>query len=165
MNHELLYLYLMKEYFIRLFEYDRYANQIILDTIIKADSPEKPVKFMAHLLAAQQVWIHRCKGLPPFTGVLWPDWPADSLAAMIAENAEQWITYLSGLEPGDFEKTISYQDTRGNSWENKLTDILAHAINHGTHHRAQAGQHLIMAGVENLPVTDYIFFIRAMNYT
>ena len=53
----------MKDHFIRLFEYDRYANQIILDTIIKADNPEKPVKFMAHLLAAQQVWLNRAKGL------------------------------------------------------------------------------------------------------
>ena len=38
------YLYAMKEYFIRLFEYDRYANQIILDTIIKANTPRKTGK-------------------------------------------------------------------------------------------------------------------------
>src|ERR1700753_872977 len=112
----------MKEYFIRLFEYDRYANQIILDTIIKANSPEKPVKLMAHLLAAQEVWLHRVKGLPAYAGVLWPDWPADALGEMIIENAEQWIAYLSELTPGDFEKRINYQDTRGNEWENKLTD-------------------------------------------
>ncbi len=154
----------MKEYFIRLFEYDRYANQIMLDTIIKANNPEKPVKFMAHLLAAQQVWLKRAKGLPGVVGALWPDWPADSLAPIIAENGQQWIDYLSELNPEDFEKTISYQDTRGNHWQNKLTDILAQLTNHGTHHRAQAGQHLILAGVEQLPVTDYIFFIRAMNF-
>ena len=155
----------MKDYFIRLFEYDRYANQIILDTIIKADNPEKPVKFMAHLLAAQQVWLNRCKRYARCSRALWPEWPADTLGAIIAENGQQWIGYLSELTPEDFEKQISYQDTRGNNWENKLTDILTQLINHGTHHRAQAGQHLIMAGVEQLPPTDYILFIRAMNYT
>ena len=165
MNHELSYLYRMKDYFIRLFEYDRYANQIILDTIIKANNPEKPVKFMAHLLAAQQVWLERVKGSPGVVRALWPDWPADTLSAIITENAAQWIAYLSTLEPKDFDNKISYQDMRGNNWENTLTDILMQLINHGTHHRAQAGQHLILAGVEQLPVTDYIFFIRAMNYT
>jgi len=163
MNYE-LYICFMKEYFIRLFEYDRYANQIILDTIIKANNPEKPVKFMAHLLAAQQVWLNRAKGLPGVVRALWPEWPADTLGAIIAENGQQWIDYLSELNPEDFEKPISYQDMRGNNWENKLTDILTQLTNHGTHHRAQAGQHLILAGVEQLPVTDYIFFIRAMNY-
>jgi uncharacterized damage-inducible protein DinB len=155
----------MKEYFIRLFEYDRYANQIILDTIIKADNPEKPVKFMAHVLAAQQVWLNRVKSLPASGGGVWPDWPADALGEMIIENAAQWIDFLSAQGPEDFEKTVIYKNFKGETWENKLTDILGHVINHGTHHRAQAGQHLIMAGVEKLPVTDYIFFIRAMNYT
>ncbi|HZY38856.1 MAG TPA: DinB family protein [Mucilaginibacter sp.] len=154
----------MKDYFIRLFEYDRYASQIILDTIVKINNPEKPVKLMAHMLAAQQVWINRCKGLPAAAVILWPDWPADTLGDTINENSRQWIDFLSAQQAEGFEKVIRYKDTKGNEWENKLTDILAHVINHGTHHRAQAGQHLIMAGVEQLPITDYIFFIRAMNH-
>ena len=155
----------MKEYFIRLFEYDIYANQIILETIIKVNNPEKPVKLMAHLLAAQQVWLNRVKGMPAFTGVLWPDWPADALGDIITENGRQWIDQLSQMAPEDFDKKITYKDTRGNEWENKVSDVITQVTNHGTHHRAQAGQHLIVAGVEQLPITDYIFFIRAMNYT
>jgi uncharacterized damage-inducible protein DinB len=154
----------MKEYFIRLFEYDRYANQIILETIRKVNDPEKPVKLMAHLLSAQQVWLSRCKSLPLTGVVLWPDWPADTLAAVIAENGSQWVEHLKTLEPQAFEAPINYQDTKGNSYENKLSDILAHAINHGTHHRAQAGQHLIVAGVEQLPPADYIVYLRALHY-
>jgi len=165
MNHEPSYLYRMKDHFIRLFEYDRYVGQIMLETMVKADNPEKSVKLMAHMMAAQQVWINRCKGLPAFAGVLWPDWPADALGPMIDENAQQWIDFLSAQNPEDFDRVISYKDTRGNEWENKLTDIVMQVINHGTHHRAQIGQLLILAGVEKLPVTDYIFFIRAMNYT
>ncbi|MDB5154777.1 MAG: hypothetical protein JWR54_3528, partial [Mucilaginibacter sp.] len=54
---------------------------------------------------------------------------------------------------------ISYKNLKGDDFENKLSDVLAHLINHGTHHRAQVGQHLKLAGVE-LPNTDYIFYIR-----
>ncbi|MDB5132678.1 MAG: hypothetical protein JWR02_2427, partial [Mucilaginibacter sp.] len=68
----------MKDYFIRLFNYDRHANLLISDIILKAQRPEKTVKLMAHTLAAQQIWLARCKELPPPGIVLWPDWPADT---------------------------------------------------------------------------------------
>jgi uncharacterized damage-inducible protein DinB len=152
----------MKDYFTRLFKYDHYANGLMLDTIIKAGGPQKPVQLMAHLLAAQQIWINRCKGLPAIGSVLWPDWPADTLAAIVTENNKQWQTYLDGLQLEDFEKVISYKNLKGEDFENKLTDILSHVINHGTHHRAQAGQHLKAAGVE-LPMMDYIFYVRQSN--
>jgi uncharacterized damage-inducible protein DinB len=171
MNHELLhnpsphhYLYFMKDYLIRLFEYDRYANLVILETIIKAGHPEKPVKLMAHLLAAQQVWLNRCKGLPATGGALWPDWPAETLEAVMLQNTGDWLAYLNDIQPADLEKPVSYKNSKGESFQNKLIDVLGHLINHGTHHRAQAGQHLILAGVEHLPNTDYIFFIRALNH-
>lgn len=150
----------MKTYFTQLFNYDRYANELILQTIIKANNPEKPVKLMAHLLAAQQIWFNRCKGLPATGGALWPDWRADTFAGLIAENSTAWVNYLDELQPGDFDILINYKTLKGDSFQNKLSDILAHVINHGTHHRAQAGQHLIAAGIESLPITDYIFYLR-----
>ena len=149
----------MKDYFIRLFNYDKYSNLLMTEMIVNAGGPERPVQLIAHLLAAQQVWLTRCKG-EPFTGILWPEWKADALEQAIHDNHRGWINFLDYLSPDDFDKIISYRNFKGDSWENKLTDILAHVINHGTHHRAQAGQHLILAGVETLPITDYIFYIR-----
>ena len=154
----------MKEYFIRLFEYDRYANHIILETIIKANNPDKPVKLVAHLLAAQQVWLKRCQGVPAIAGPLWPDWPVDTLAGIIDTNSSQWIEFLHGLQAADLEKFITSKTSRGDTFQDKMIDALAHVIIHGTHHRAQAGQHLIAAGIESLPNTDYIFYIRALNH-
>jgi len=150
----------MKDYFINLLKYDRFANDLIAETIIKANNPEKPVKLMAHLLAAQQVWLNRCLGLPQTVSTVWPDWQADTFADIIAVNSTGWLNYVEGLNPADFDSLISYKTLKGDSYENKLSDILTHLINHGTHHRAQAGQHLIAAGIEPLPMTDYIFFIR-----
>jgi uncharacterized damage-inducible protein DinB len=150
----------MRDYFIRLFEYDRFANELILDIIGKANNPEKPVKLMAHLFAAQWVWLSRCQSGPPFTGALWPEGEPDTFAATSAQNSAAWLNYLEGLHDNDFERIITYKSLRGDPFENKLNDLLAHVINHGTHHRAQAGQHLITAGIEQLPGTDYIMFLR-----
>ena len=153
----------MKEYFIRLFNYDKHTNLLITQAIIEAGSPEKPVQLMSHLLTAQQVWLTRCKGEPPIGTALWPDCKANALEQTINDNHRGWINFLEYLSPDDFYQIISYRNFKGDSWESKLSDILAHVINHGTHHRAQAGQHLILAGVESLPVTDYIFYIRELN--
>jgi uncharacterized damage-inducible protein DinB len=150
----------MKAYFIRLFNYDRFANQLILETIIQAGNPEKPLQLMAHLLAAQQIWLNRCKGEPVIGVALWPDWKVDILERMINDNHRAWINFLDYLDPDDFINRIYYKSLKGEAFENQLSDILAHVINHGTHHRAQAGQLLKLAGVENLPATDYIFYLR-----
>jgi uncharacterized damage-inducible protein DinB len=133
---------------------------LILDTINKAGDAEKPIKLVAHALAAQQIWLNRCKGLPSPNVVLWPDWPAGTFANIIDKNHQEWIEYLNNLAPADFDNPISYKTLKGDGFENKLCDILAHVINHGTHHRAQAGQHLLIAGADKLPMTDYIFYLR-----
>jgi len=151
----------MNDYFLNLFNYDQFANGVILNCIFEAGEPEKPVQLMAHLLAAQQVWLNRCKGLPPASNVLWPDWKADTFEKLINDNHKGWVEYVSNLQPQDFNKIIAYKNTKGEDFENELADILAHVINHGTHHRAQAGQQLKLAGLENLPLTDYILYVRS----
>jgi len=150
----------MKNYFIQLFDYDQYANHLILKAIADADSPKKPVELMAHLLGAQQVWLGRCKGEPAISGGIWPNWPAEQIDQTIDANHLAFVSYINGLNAADFNQPIYYKNSAGTAFENKLVDILAHVINHGTHHRAQIGQLLKFAGAEQLPATDYILYIR-----
>jgi len=152
----------MKAYFIQLFNYDCYANLRIANTILQNGNNEKAVQLMAHMLAAQQIWLNRCKDLPAIGAVLWPDWHAETFEQLINDNHRAWINFLDYLDPIDFDKIIGYKSFKGDSFENKLSDILAHVINHGTHHRAQAGQQLKLAGVD-LPNTDLILYIRELN--
>ena len=150
----------MKSYFLKLFKYDHFANNIILKSVIESDQPQRALELMAHLLAAQQIWLNRCKNLPVAGIDLWPDWTTDSFAETINENHNNWISFINELNPGEFHKIISYNNSKGDSYENLLEDILAHVINHGTHHRAQIGQQLKLAGLQQLPNTDYIFYMR-----
>lgn len=153
----------MRTYFTRLLQYDHHTNLQITDLILKAGNPEKPVQLMAHMLAAQQIWLSRCKGEPAIGGALWPDWPAETLNGIIENNYEGWTNFLNSPGADDFNRMVSYKNLKGENFENTLSDIMAHLINHGTHHRAQAGQHLLLAGAEKLPVTDYIFYIRELH--
>ena len=151
----------MKAYFIQLFNYDRYANLRILETIRNAGNITEPIKIIAHLLAAQQIWLNRCKKEPAIGGALWPDWSVNTFEQTINNNHQNWINFLEGLNDEGFNQLVSYKNSKGESFENKLSDILAHVINHGTHHRAHAGQHLKLTRIE-LPNTDYIAYIRGL---
>lgn len=150
----------MKEHFIGLFNYDRYTNLQILESIFAAQQPAKPVQLMAHLLAAQQIWFKRCNSLPAPGGPIWPDWPADSFKSTIEQNHADWLNYLQGTSESDFETPVAYTNTKGEHFKDRLSDVIAHVINHGTHHRAQIGVELKLAGLNKLPVTDYIFYTR-----
>ncbi|QHS57196.1 hypothetical protein GWR56_17230 [Mucilaginibacter sp. 14171R-50] len=154
----------MKSYFIRLLNYDHIASSKISHLILQSGQTGKPIQLMAHMLAAQQIWLKRCKGLPAPGGPLWPAWTASELGVIIDENHTEWISYLETLQPPDFDAVVTYQNLKGITYHDKLSDILAHLINHGTHHRAQAGVYLKLAGTE-LPVTDYIFYARDLNQT
>ncbi|HTK18137.1 MAG TPA: DinB family protein [Mucilaginibacter sp.] len=147
----------MKNYFINLLRYDRYANLRILDALNKTEDHAKAEQLMAHLLIVQQVWLGRCLNKPSNISTTWPDWKVDSFEQKINENHQEWLTYLESLNENDFQQFINYKSFKGDNFESKLIDILTQLINHGTHHRAQAGQHLKLAGAE-LPATDYILF-------
>jgi uncharacterized damage-inducible protein DinB len=152
----------MRDYFINLFNYDKYTNLLMTDMIIKAGNPEKPVQLMAHVLGAQQVWLTRCNGEPAINSVIWPDWKSDVFEQTIIYNHNGYTSFLETLTDADFDKMISYKDSKGNSHQNKLVDVLTQVTNHGTHHRAQIGTYLKGAGAD-LPFTDYIVYIRQLN--
>lgn len=149
----------MKDYFIKLFQYDHHVNHIITDAILAANQPEESEKLMAHLLGAQQIWISRCKGENLLSGPIWPDWKADTFKQLIDDNHTAWINFLTSLNDYAFEQKITYRDMKGNEFSSKLEDMITQVTNHGTHHRAQIGQ-LLKQEDKNLPITDYIFYIR-----
>jgi uncharacterized damage-inducible protein DinB len=149
----------MKAYFIKLFQYDQHINHITTDAILAANQPKESEKLMAHLLGAQQIWISRCKGENMLSGPIWPDWKADTFKRLIDDNHNAWISFLNSLTDDAFEKKITYRDMKGNEFSSKLQDMITQVTNHGTHHRAQIGQLLKQEG-KNLPITDYIFYIR-----
>lgn len=152
----------MNTHFTNMFRYDRHANLQLLKLMAEADYPEKAVKLMAHVLGAQRVWLSRCTGGRDFPdAAVWPEWNAQELEPLLEENNRAWLTFIDQLENKVWAEHIVYKNTRGNPFETRLRDIVAHVINHGTHHRAQIGQ-LLKRPDENLPPTDYIIYARQL---
>jgi uncharacterized damage-inducible protein DinB len=157
----------MKQHFLRLFEYDHLANNLVYTALrdfppatddAGPDPLERPTVLMAHLLAASRNWSLRCQGKSSAGLELWPKPQWGEMGDLMEANAKGWKAFLEG--EADFGRKMIYQNQAGETFTNDLTDILAHVINHGTHHRAQIGQRLQAAGLEHLPATDYIVYLR-----
>lgn len=151
---------MLKEYFTGLFKYDKHVNLQFSALINAAENKDRPVELMAHLLNAQQIWLSRCLGTSSSNYVLWPTWEPATFKEIIDKNHTDWINFLSvEIDP---QRTIVYENFKGEKFNSKLIDILAHVINHGTHHRAQIGMLLKQSEAIELPSTDYVHYVRGL---
>jgi uncharacterized damage-inducible protein DinB len=151
---------MLTEYFTTLFNYDRHVNLQFAALINAAENKDKPVELMAHLLNAQQIWLSRCLGTSSSNYQLWPKLEPHTFNDIIAKNHTEWISLLSNEI--DLRQIIVYKNFKGEEFRSKLIDILAHVINHGTHHRAQIGVLLKQSEGIELPSTDYVHYVRGL---
>lgn len=154
----------------RLYAYNRWANHRILDAAGKLDPESWTVDLgssfpsiqatLAHILAAEWIWLSRWQGTSP-TG-LPPSWNLSTLEEIRArwadvENAREEL--LAALTDEDLDKAIAYRNLKGEPLMNTMGEMLRHVVNHSTYHRGQVVTMLRQIGAE-APSTDLILFYR-----
>lgn len=149
------------EHFHRLFSYDNWANEQVLLSLqdhLGFERSDKAVAYFAHIAGSQQMWFKRIKEESIDDVEIWPDYGlADALQNMKTLN-QQWKQLVNATD--NFDKIVSYTNSKGTPYETPLSDILFHIIIHGQHHRAQIAKLLRNAKIDP-PATDFIFFSRA----
>jgi uncharacterized damage-inducible protein DinB len=68
------------------------------------------------------------------------------LRASFDEAHAALIEFVGSRSVQDFERNVDYTDTQGDAHSVPLWQLVMHVINHGTHHRAEAGWLLGQAG-------------------
>ncbi|MCG8321009.1 MAG: hypothetical protein MI921_16020 [Cytophagales bacterium] len=150
----------MKDHFLGLFKYNDWANQKLLLCLQKNKVNEEQILTLYnHLIIAQNVWLNRINNISSRNLVLWETKKLLDLIELTHKSSEDWIKFLQEYNLTSFEEVIAYQNTKGQSYETGLTDIVIHVINHSTHHRAQI-VHLLRSLDVEPPRIDYIFFCR-----
>ncbi len=152
-------------------DYTAWATWRLLDTVANLSAEDLARDFrtsdktvidtLAHVFAADRVWLARIQGNPPVNfisaedrqlSVLQKEWPA---------LQERWKQWAAKLTDQNVQAKIAYRDLKGNSWEQPVWQILLHVVNHGTHHRGQVSGFLRAMG-HNPPALDLIAFYREL---
>ncbi|MCQ3936598.1 MAG: hypothetical protein DPW18_06080 [Chloroflexi bacterium] len=154
-----------------LYQYNRWANEKIL----AAASNLTPEQFLAdaayphgglrgtltHILFAEWIWRKRWEGDSPSVWIKPEDFPTfDSLRARLQEEDRSLSEFAAAVTDERLNSIFHYKTTRGDPKEDILWHVMAHLINHGTQHRAEAAAMLTALGHSPGDV-DLIVYLRS----
>ena len=147
------------QHFSQLFAYDDWANREVLASLAHAaNRTARSIKLLAHIVSAERLWLERLLRQKQ-TYPVWPDFDLDKCAADIAQLPQLWRNYLQQLRPGKVSDDVAYVNSKGESWNNSVQDILTHVVMHSAYHRGQIAADMRAAG--NIPAyTDFIHGVR-----
>jgi uncharacterized damage-inducible protein DinB len=150
----------MKKYFLKLYQYNAWANARVLNSLQQQNvSDEKICSLMGHIVAAQFLWLHRIKGLLPPDVKLWGSYTLGQLKTMAEEAGKKWLDFVESQD--DFNREMSYTNYVGEPYTNNVEMIMIHLVNHSSYHRAQIALLLRQKGLEPIN-TDFITYDRVI---
>jgi uncharacterized damage-inducible protein DinB len=141
----------------RLLEYDEWANREVLAGL-KSGAPEPAVRTFAHVVATELLWLDRMTTKPQRSAV-WPAWSLADCERHLGDVRAGWRDFFRGLGSDALETQVSYVNTKGNHFRNKVGDVITHVWLHSAYHRGQIASALRAAGVEPA-YTDFIHAVR-----
>jgi uncharacterized damage-inducible protein DinB len=145
--------------FRRLVEHSIWADGLVLASLERAKPlPPRALKYFAHIIAAQHVWLARLEGRPQGVEV-WPTLDLTACAGLMAATHETLRKYVDQLGVASLDREVHYRNTAGAEFDSKIGDILTHVMMHSTYHRGQVSLLLRDGEAEPAP-TDYIAFCR-----
>ena len=109
----------------------------------------------AHVVGAESVWLTRILGQPQRVAV-WPELSLDECAAIAAENQRG---FAAVLDHEDLVREVTYTNSAGKTFTNRVIDILVHVAMHGSYHRGMISIVTRRGGGVAVP-TDFIAFVR-----
>jgi uncharacterized damage-inducible protein DinB len=141
----------------RLWAHARWADTALLGALSESSPPEA-LGELAHVVAAEEVWLARLEQRPSRVPV-WPVLTLTELHPLAARVHDDLSGYLASLDDAALPRLVRYTNSAGRTFENTVADILLHAALHGQYHRGKINLLLRQAGLNPAP-TDYIAFVR-----
>jgi uncharacterized damage-inducible protein DinB len=163
----------MKDHFLMLAAYNRWANNLLLGAVEKLDDEQYHKNVGAyfgsihatlnHVLVADHVWLARFAGeADPYDtldDVIIHDTFADLKEAREKEDG-RIIAMVQMMSEADLSATFRFRTLRKPLVEAMPTShALAHFFNHHTHHRGQVSVMLTQFGLKT-PAMDMLYFQR-----
>jgi len=147
------------EHLRRQFVYDAWANGEVLAALnSSALTTTRALQLLAHILSAERLWLERIRRQSQ-TLPVWPAFSFRQCEAQIAELAALWSGYLSQLSSAHLTENVPYKNSKGETWNSTVQDILTHVLLHSAYHRGQIAAEM-RAGGKQPAYTDFIHAVR-----
>lgn len=149
----------MKQHFIHMFEYNDWANKAAAVSINETSNIDsKAISIYAHIINAQKLWFNRILGQANYANP-WENLSLDEAIIFSSQSSKEWIGFLKEMTENDFEVSIKYVNTKGESHSSTIKEVIIQTINHSTYHRGQIAN--IVRNSGGTPaLTDYIIYVR-----
>lgn len=159
-----------KRYFSLLARYHHWAYDRLFERVNELDAAayfeDRKLFFgsihrsLNHLLLVDRLWLARLKGEKTGRVNLAEELETDRqrLETAISEQCDALIEFVDALDEARFDADISYVSSKGEPFTMPLAPLVAHIVNHGSHHRGQVSTALTQCGVE-APVMDIPYFL------
>ena len=140
-----------------LVEYHYWANQRILRTAANLSEAQFTAKVfphhnsvrgtLVHTLSAEWIWLERWHGVSHKTMLREEEYATlESIRARWGQEEARWRELLARSRDHDLARIVNYTNTRGKAFTRPLWQLMAHVVNHGTQHRAEAAAMLTELG-------------------
>lgn len=113
---------------------------------------------LSHLVWAEMVWLGRVDSNT--VAAMMQDSDVSEILSVWTKTLDRWETILNQASPADFERSITYFNTKGEHFENTLVEIVFHMVDHATYHVGQMMTAARGFGIDPVP-TNIIHYLRA----
>ena len=155
-------------------DYSAWATSRLLDAVHQLSPEEMTRDFatadrdvlgtLAHIFAADRVWLTRVRGAPSTGFLTAAERNLDFLRREWPVLHDRWRGWGRELTDETATSVLAYRDLKGNAWQNPTWQIVLHVVNHATHHRGQAAGFLRAMG-HTPPKLDLIAYYRELPTT
>jgi uncharacterized damage-inducible protein DinB len=160
---------MITNYITTLYQYNRWANNRILDTAGQLSheqlNAETNPSFgsihntLVHILSAQWLWLNRWRGVS-LRGMLDPTIFPDlkSIRSRWDEVEVETQKTVNSSTESDLNEIIEYRNSRDEDWSYPLWQQMVHQVNHATQHRSEIA--MVLTEWNYSPGSmDFLFFI------
>jgi uncharacterized damage-inducible protein DinB len=160
-----------KQDILALYRYNHWADTRILEAarsltqeqfLAEASFPYGGLRgTLTHILFAEWIWRNRWEGIFPTWRFKPEEFPTlEFLLQRWQEEQKKLMTFVEGVTDEMLVASFRYRNTEGVPKENILWHAMAHVVNHGTQHRAEAAAMLTDFGCSPGDL-DMIYFLGA----
>ena len=161
----------MKEILQQYAAYNLWANQKLLDVIVKLDENVQQqivassfpnlYATVLHIWDAESIWWQRMKLHEKIMAPSENFNPTmqEAVNGLLQQN-KLWEEWVNNATIPALEHVFAYQNTKKEQFKQPVYQMIHHVFNHGTYHRGQLVTMLRALGIDKIPATDFILWSR-----